>query len=484
MAMKSIDTSTLSFQELSEILDNLYLSDPRLRPNPSMHDYQLTYPPAVLIESAPVKHTPTHDQYQKHALGRLRNLALYFHFGFCEYKCRYCHHYEIKTTAKEAQMSAYVDTMIQEMLNFASRTTHCRNLIYFLGGGTPTSLPAHLIKKFLLALDAYFGKPISAMSTVEIKPVTASDEKLRLFVEHGFQRINLGVQTLDPELYTLHHHGEHLDVSLDAIDRARRAGYRFINIDILTGIESQTLDAWNRTLQTIEELIKRDKIDSVFIYPYHDDPRSKTFRNAAALPSTKEVMYSEVLARKMFERLGWTELGTRFFRSPRHRRQELKDFMRSRANPSYGELVYHGFGNSAFSVGDSASYINHRSIDDYRQAVETTGLGISNWLVLDDAQRATRDLTFDLLYSPIVRVRSIAKKYGKASMAAHIQQLEQWAELGLGRWNPVLGIWRLSKLGKLLHQQMIAALYLEKESLALNEFMTQRLELGRAYRGY
>lgn len=484
MDLSKIDTSQLSMSELGDVLEHLYLSDPHLRPNPNLHDYQLTYPPAVLLENASVKQAPSEQQYQQYVLGNLKNLALYFHFGFCVYKCRYCHHYEIKTNVKDDKMEVYLESMIQEMATVSAATKGFKNLIYFLGGGTPTALPPYLIERFLQALDKYFGKSVSRMSTVEIKPVTASDEKLRLFTEYGFKRVNLGVQTLDPELYSFHHHGEDLAIALDAIDRARAAGFEYINIDILTGIEKQTEASWKKTLDAIEVLIKTKKVDSVFIYPYHDDPRSQTFNQDGALPTTKELAYSEVLARKMFERLGWTELGTRFFRSSGHRWQEVKDLFSSRANPSYGEMVYHGFGNSSFSVGDHASYINHRSMSDYQEQVGQTGLAIAHWEPLSNAQRATRDLTFDILYSPIVRVRSISKKYGKEHMVSHIEHLNAWTKLGLGKWNPIFGVWRLTKLGKLVHQQMISALYLEKDSLALDEFMMQRLNLGRAYRGY
>lgn len=479
-----LDTSTLSFSELNETLDNLYLTDPRLRPNSAMHDYQLTYPPAICLENDPVKQVPSNYDYKKYVLGELKNFALYFHFGFCEYKCRYCHHYEIKTNSKEAKMESYLESMIQEMRTFKSLTKGYKSLIYFLGGGTPTSLPEHLLKHFLDELNACFGKSVSNMSTVEVKPITASTKKLKLLVESGFQRINLGVQTLDEDLYKFHHHKEDLTVALDAIDRARDCGFKYINIDILTGIENQTIESWQTTLSKIEALVLANKIDSVFIYPYHDDPRSKTFGKENALPSASEIAYSEVLARKLFEKLGWTELGTRFFRSPAHRRREIFDFFQSRANPSYGELIYHGFGNSAFSVGDHAAYINHRSIDEYTQQVDKTGLGIKHWKKLDNYQRATRDLTFDILYSPIVRVRSIRKKYGAETMDNHIHQLEEWTQLGLGSWNRLFGVWRLSKLGKLVHQQMISALYLKQDKMELDRVMLQRNELGRAYRGY
>jgi hypothetical protein len=57
-------------------------------------------------------------------------------------------------------------------------------------------------------------------------------------------------------------------------------------------------------------------------------------------------------------------------------------------------------------------------VNDYCAAVEKGGLGIAYWRTLDDAQRATRDVTFDILYSPFTRVRSRAKKYGCSARSA------------------------------------------------------------------
>jgi oxygen-independent coproporphyrinogen III oxidase len=470
--------------EVRRLLEAVMTADARLRPTPELHDYQLTYPPAIQLERDEHRGAPSDEEFVRHAVGDFDNSALYFHFGFCRYKCRYCHHYELKTNAKADAMTRYVHAMVDEMRHFKRLTPQLRPLAYFLGGGTPTEIPFETMGFFLDALLQIFGRPRTALATVEVKPVTATREKLVALVAAGFRRINLGVQTLDPELYAFHHHKEEMEVALDAIALARDAGFQFINIDILTGIERQTEASWRTTLAAIEELASRGRVDSVFIYPYHDDPRSKTFANPGLLPSTAEISYSEALARRMFARLGWKELGARFFRAPRHVRRELFELLRMRANPSYGQLIYHGFGNSAFSVGDRATYVNHRDAGAYIAAVEARGLGISHWTLIDDAQRATRDLTFDLLYSPIVRVRSLVKRYGAENMASHLRELERWTALGLGRYNRVLGTWHLTEVGKLVHQEMLPALYLEGDRRGFDSAMRERLVAGRSYRGY
>ncbi|MFO7566279.1 MAG: radical SAM protein [Enhygromyxa sp.] len=471
-------------RELRLLLERLWAAEPGLRPSPKMHDYQLTYPPAVQIQTPRHRGAPSPEQLRELAVGDFRAAGYYFHFGFCVYRCRYCFHYELTTKRGDDRMARYVDALCQEMRTFRSLTPELRTGLYFLGGGTPTALPAPLLERFLTALLDTFGPVPTTLSTVEAKPITATREKLELLRQAGFRRINLGVQTLDPELYGFHHHREELRVALDAITRARELGFDFVNVDLMIGLERQTPKGWRTTLTTLEQLIDRGAVDSVFIYPYHDDPRSRTYAQADKLPSFFDTAHHEATARAMLERKGWKELGARFFRSPRHVRRELLELARTRINPAYGEVLYHGFGNSSFSIGDRATYLNLRSVEDYCAAIEAGGLGIGHWVEIDDAQRATRDVTFDLLYSPLTRVRSRERKYGAEAMARHRELLERWVELGLGRWNRVAGGVVLSGLGKLVHQQMIPRHYLEGDLQEFRGVMNARRELGRRYRGY
>lgn len=478
------DPQAATERELAHMLERLWQRAPELRPTPDMHDYQLTYPPAVAIQQPRHAVAPSPERLVRHAVGDFEAAGYYFHFGFCQYRCRYCFHYELTTKRDDERKARYVDALLLEMSRFRALAPPLRTGLYFLGGGTPTALSPALLARFLDGLHQTFGPPPTSMSTVEAKPITASDEKLTLLREAGFRRINLGVQTLDAELYGFHHHGEALGVALDAIERARAAGFEFVNIDLMTGLERQTPAAWQRTLTRLEALMTSGAIDSAFIYPYHDDPRSKTYGQPDALPSFAETAHSDALARELFERHGWRELGPRFYRSPRHVRRELLELARTRINPAYGEVLYHGFGNSSFSIGDRATYLNHRALEDYCEAVEGGALGISHWLELDDDQRAARDVSFDLLYSPVTRVRSRRRKYGAATMRTHERLLQRWIELGLGRGSALAGTFSLTPLGKLVHQQMIPQHYLERDRGAFTSIMSQRRELGRRYRGY
>ncbi len=469
---------------LARRLEACFAAHPELRPDRQLHDYQLTYPPAVVVEQPANARAPGEDEYRERVLGGVRDAGLYVHFGFCAYRCRYCFHYEIKIRSDEERMNRYVDALVIEAKALRARAPGLRQCLTFLGGGTPTALPERAIRRFVEGYAGVFGPAGSAMSTVEAKPITATEEKLRAYYEAGFRRVNFGVQTLDPELYAFHHHDEDLAVCRQAIERARRVGFDWVNVDLMCGLERETPEAWATTLRALGAWAGEGVVDSVFLYPFHDDPRSRSFANPSRCPDFARTAFAEAEYRALLESLGWLELGPRFFRSPRHVACEAREALRIGAVPAYGDSLYLGLGNSSFSVGQSAAYLNTRNVDRYIDDVGRGGLPISHFVALTDAQRATRDLTFSMLYAPFVDLGKYRRKYGRDVLAPHEARLRAWAAAGLGTIDRLFGIFVPSPFGKLLHQQMLAALYLPEDAAPFRHVMLRRKEAGPAYRGY
>lgn len=478
------DVSTASAAELRQRLEEVFAGDPTLRPDPRMRDYQLTYPPAVQIEQPQHQRTPSAEEYLEKLSGPIKWAGYYFHFGFCAYRCRYCFHYEIRIREQEERMARYVEALLTEARRMRALTPHIRQALTFLGGGTPTALTEPLIARFVEGYREIFGQPESRMSTVEAKPITATVEKLRLFREAGFHRVNFGVQTLDPELYAFHHHGEDVEVVVAALERARLVGYEWINIDLIVGLEKQTAASWLATLDRTEELVRRGLVDSVFVYPFHDDPRSRTFHHDGLCPDPVDVFHGDAQARARFEKLGFLELGPRFYRSPAHAACEFNEVVRLKVIPGYGDTLWLGFGNSAYSVGDQSTYLNARDPDRYIGKVEAGGFAIEHYLTLDRHQQAARDLSFALLYAPWVAAGRVADKYGAETVSAHLPHLRRWAGLGLGSYDEDWKLFTPNRLGKLLHQQMIPSLYLPEDRRGFDLVMLRRREAGRSWRGY
>ena len=132
--------------------------------------------------------------------------GVYVHTPFCLQKCLYC------------DFPSYAG--FTEALPVAENAT-----VYF-GGGTPTVLSVGQIQNIVSCLKEYGWWKEPAEATIEANPGTVDAEKLKALREIGFERISLGVQSLqNNELRALGriHSAEE---ALRAIEEAKLAGFQ------------------------------------------------------------------------------------------------------------------------------------------------------------------------------------------------------------------------------------------------------------------
>ena len=73
-------------------------------------------------------------------------MELYVHIPFCRRKCRYCDF--VSFIGSDQLMTEYVEGLLQEAANHIDDITEPIKTVYF-GGGTPSILPEHLLKKLI-----------------------------------------------------------------------------------------------------------------------------------------------------------------------------------------------------------------------------------------------------------------------------------------------------------------------------------------------
>jgi len=171
------------------------------------------------------------------------NIALYIHVPFCLRKCRYCSF--VSYAGRERQIHLYVESVIRE-LEKRSRSERICSL--YLGGGTPSLLPAGDIGKLLAAVDNLFSLDKAAEITIEANPGTLNERYLREIRQIGVNRLSLGIQSFkDNELKILGriHTAEE---AAAAVHSARNAGFDNLNLDLIYGLPGQTETDWRYTL--------------------------------------------------------------------------------------------------------------------------------------------------------------------------------------------------------------------------------------------
>lgn len=173
-------------------------------------------------------------------------MELYIHIPYCRQKCRYCDF--ASYSGQEVTMAAYVDALLREADAMASNTNGRPIETVFIGGGTPSTLPATLLCKLLNGLHERFDIPAGIEFTSEANPGTLTPEWLEAAIAGGVNRISMGMQAVQPELLkTLGRIHTHADV-VESVNLARHMGLNNISVDLMFGLPGQTPDMWRESL--------------------------------------------------------------------------------------------------------------------------------------------------------------------------------------------------------------------------------------------
>src|SRR5437588_2013920 len=181
------------------------------------------------------------------------NSGLYISVPFCRSKCTYCNF--ASGVFSPAQMGRYVERIGEDIRSFRAFAVEQGGEIpetvdsIYLGGGTPSLLPAEELKKLFFALRQEFKILPKAEITVECAPGTLTDQVIQALATRGVNRVSLGVQSfVDQEAASvarLHTR----EKTLSDIERLRKAGISNINVDLIAGLPHQTRQSWEYSLQ-------------------------------------------------------------------------------------------------------------------------------------------------------------------------------------------------------------------------------------------
>jgi coproporphyrinogen III oxidase-like Fe-S oxidoreductase len=121
-------------------------------------------------------------------------VGLYVHVPFCEAKCAYC---DFASWADAGSLEGRWIAAMEAELGRRRQELDGRPLdTVFVGGGTPSALSAPVLGRLC---DALARLPLAedAEWSCEANPGSLSEEKLSLLLEHGVNRLSLGVQSFD-----------------------------------------------------------------------------------------------------------------------------------------------------------------------------------------------------------------------------------------------------------------------------------------------
>ena len=181
------------------------------------------------------------------------------HLG-CPHRCVFCQQYRI-TGSEKPPSPAAVAGMIESGLQKTGASGPEPVEVAFYGGSF-TSLPVQVIEGYLKAVQPYLATGKVASIRVSTRPDAISVEVLRLLIEHGVTTVELGVQSLDPEVLACAERGYRGRQVWEAAGLIRKHGLA-LGIQLMIGLPKDTRE---KDLATTRDVIKMKPL-MVRIYP-------------------------------------------------------------------------------------------------------------------------------------------------------------------------------------------------------------------------
>ncbi|MBQ7117909.1 MAG: coproporphyrinogen dehydrogenase HemZ [Clostridia bacterium] len=186
------------------------------------------------------------------AVNTEKSHSLYVSIPFCPSRCSYCSFISHSNESAKKLMPSYVEKLCEEIKttgDIAKKLGLTLESIY-MGGGTPTALTAELLKKVTDTISESF--PVSSVReyTIEAgRPDSVTDEKLEVIKSCGATRISINPQTFSDDVLKAIGRNHTSQMTVDAFLQAREKGFDNINMDLIAGLPTDTVENYESTLR-------------------------------------------------------------------------------------------------------------------------------------------------------------------------------------------------------------------------------------------
>lgn len=254
--------------------------------------------------------------------------------------------YEIIEKSNENKLNTESD--LEELIEL--------NTIY-IGGGTPSVVPCEYIEKILNTVKKTYNVCNDAEITIEVNPGTVDKNKLQKYHEIGINRVSIGLQSADDRLLNLLGRIHTYTEFEETYNNARSVGFKNINVDLMIGLPTQTIEDIEKTLEVI--LNKFPEHISVYSLILEEDTVMYDL-----VSDGKLVLPDEINERKMYwkvkeilEKNGYNHYEISNFSKP---------FYESKHNINcWNQCEYIGIGVAAHSYINKKRFSNIESIKTY-----------------------------------------------------------------------------------------------------------------------
>jgi coproporphyrinogen III oxidase-like Fe-S oxidoreductase len=335
-----------------------------------------------------VTNYPDFRRWRKEAVEDLKGqpLNVYLHLPYCIQRCDYCH-YKTTTlrTTQLGDIDRYVDSLCRE-IEIASERFHLRErptISLYFGGGTPTLLSPGNIDRIMQTLHKNLTLADPEIN-FEAEPVSLTPRKAEILVQHGVNRINIGIQSFCDEIVFRTGRRDTEKQAMKAIETALSTG-AVVNVDLISGLLGETLETWaysvRRAIESGAHSVTVYKLEVYTNTEYYANLR----RQNISLPPDEEELKFARYALEEFPRAGYQPVN--FFTFT----QDGKYVQRHITTKWQGVDIY-AFGSSAFGSLGNWAYQNMNDLGRYSEIVQQGKLPLFRGYMYNHLELMTRDV--------------------------------------------------------------------------------------------
>ena len=232
------------------------------------------------------------------------DVSLYVGIPFCPTRCSYCSFVSRTIGKKTELLEPYLQALEQEMavtgrlLKQSGRTVRT----VYIGGGTPTTLSAPQMARLLDGIRQQFDLSRCIEFTVEGgRPDTLDPEKLRTIRAHGADRMSINPQTMEDRLLRACARPHKAADVLRAYGEAVDAGFPAVNMDLIAGLPTDTVEGFCRSLDTVAAMNPAN----ITVHTLALKKGADLFEKRENLPSAEAVTEMVAYAGKTLRSLGY-----------------------------------------------------------------------------------------------------------------------------------------------------------------------------------
>jgi coproporphyrinogen III oxidase-like Fe-S oxidoreductase len=195
--------------------------------------------------------------------------CVYIHVPFCKSICNFCNYDRLQPSSPEL-LNTWLARALRTIDVIAPVLRPLTFHALYIGGGTPSVLPARLLRQLLEAVDTKLKWDPAASRKLEFDPAVMNRERLEVLAAHRVTQLSFGLETLDPEVNARHNRGRQ---GIELIERCftdlNAVGISDVACDFLLGLEGTTPEGMLGEMETVLRRFRPAWLDIFMLTPTH-----------------------------------------------------------------------------------------------------------------------------------------------------------------------------------------------------------------------